>query len=78
MTPVRHTSTTREIKDGWGGSKPLPVTEFSGGKNIAWVPTNSEIKQLRRGAYISMVILDDGSISMKVGSIETYKPSELN
>lgn len=76
MTPLPHQGTTRIINDGWGGNQPLPVTDISGGVATAWLPTSAEIKALRRGGYFSVVIMDDGSISIKVGPpVETFETS---
>lgn len=70
ITPVETSTTTRIIKNGWGGNKPLPVTDFPGGKMVALVLSRTCLKaMMREPSVLSLVLGDDGSISIRAQSI---------
>lgn len=73
IVPCSHESTSRYIENGDGGNKPLPVTDIPGGKAIGFIISKRELKALKRSQGLSLVIMDDGSISLEVVGVKTVK-----
>lgn len=72
--PVTSSTTNNVIENGWGGNKPLPVTDMNKMTAIQWVIPRSVIKKMMRSPHaLNLLIADDGSMSMAVMPVQKMK-----
>lgn len=74
LIPVETASTNTVIPCGHAGSKPLPISRFEGGYASAWVIPRKILKRMmREDMAISLVLAEDGSISMSALPVQLMK-----
>lgn len=74
LVPVETLSTNHVMPKGHAGTQPLPVARFDGGYASAWVIPRKILKlMLREEMVLSLVVTDDGSVSMSAVQIQAVK-----
>ena len=73
--PVHTLSTDKVIKNGWGGTKPLPVTTTPFGIAVTFIVPKHALKKLKRTQGLTLVLLDNGELSMVVADVKVVSES---